>query len=156
VTGFYFEDATAPMPNRPPIVGAAALIERDGSLLLDNRLDPPGWGLVAGQLEDHESLAETLCREVREETGLVVTSYELFGVFSHPSRIVHYADGNIYRVVTVAFMAAVEGFRPLRPSPESRELRFVAREDLSALELVATHRPIIERHLLGGTPPYLD
>jgi ADP-ribose pyrophosphatase YjhB (NUDIX family) len=156
VTGFYFKSATAPTPNRAPIVGAAALIEQEGSLLLDYRLDPPGWALVAGRLEEHESLGETLCREVREETGLVVTSYELFGVFSHPSRVVQYADGNIYRVVTVAFTATVESFGPLRPSAESRELRFVARDELGALELVATHRPIVERYLFDGMPPHLD
>jgi ADP-ribose pyrophosphatase YjhB (NUDIX family) len=104
------------------------LIERDRSLLLDRRLDPPGWALVAGRMEDNESLADALHREVREETGLVVTDYQLFGVFSDPSRIVQYADGNTFQVITVAFTVEVEDFGHLRASAESKDLRFVARE----------------------------
>jgi ADP-ribose pyrophosphatase YjhB (NUDIX family) len=136
--------------------GAAALIEREGSLLLDRRLDPPGWALVAGRMEDHESLADALQREVREETGLVVTDYQPFGVFSHPSRIVQYADGNTSQVITVAFSVEVEDFGHLHRSAESKDLRFVTREDLRLLDLVVTHRPIIDCYLSDGTPPYLD
>ena len=156
MTGFYFKDPSAPKPNRPRFAGAAALIERDGSLLLDRRLDPPGWALVAGRMQDHESLADALLREVREETGLVVTDYQLFGVFSHPSRIVQYADGNTSQVITVAFSVEVEDFGHLHRSAESKDLRFVTREDLRLLDLVVTHRPIIDCYLSDGTPPYLD
>jgi ADP-ribose pyrophosphatase YjhB (NUDIX family) len=156
LAGFYYKDPHAPKPNRPRFAGAAALIERDGSLLLDRRLDPPGWALVAGRMEDRESLADALHREVREETGLVVMSFELFGVFSHPSRIVQYADGNTYQVITVAFIVEVEDFAQLRPSEESKELRFVPRDDLRAVDLVATHRPIIDCYLSTGAAPYLD
>lgn len=156
MAGFYFKDPSAPKPNRPRFAGAAALIERDGLLLLDRRLDPPGWALVAGRLEDDESLVETLYREVCEETGLVVTEYQLFGVFSDPSRIVQYADGNTAQVVTVAFTVKVDDFGPLRPSAESQELRFFERTELLELDLVATHRPIIDCYLSDGTPPYLD
>jgi ADP-ribose pyrophosphatase YjhB (NUDIX family) len=156
LASFYFKDPSAPKPNRPRFAGAAALIERDGSLLLDRRPDPPGWALVAGRMEDHESLADTLRREVREETGLIVTTFQLFGVFSHPSRIVQYADGNTYQVITIAFTVEVQDFGQLRASAESKQLRFVARNDLRALNLAATHRPIVDCYLSGGTPPYLD
>ena len=39
MAGFYFRDPKAPSPNRPRRIGAAALIEYDGSLLLDRRID---------------------------------------------------------------------------------------------------------------------
>ena len=58
---------------------------------------------MAGALEADESIGDALVREVREETGLSVRSVELFGVFSDPSRIVGYDDGNVYRVVAIAF-----------------------------------------------------
>jgi ADP-ribose pyrophosphatase YjhB (NUDIX family) len=156
LAGFYFKDPSAPKPNRGRFTGTAAVIERDGSLLLDRRVDPPGWALVAGRMEDHESLSDALHREVREETGLVGMGYQLFGVFSHPSRIVQYADGNTFQVITVAFTVEVEDFGRIRPSAESKELRFVARDDLRGLDLVATHRPIVDCYLSDGTPPYLD
>ena len=59
-------------------------------------------------------------------------------------------------MITVAFTVEVEDFGHLRPSAESKDLRFVAREDLRALDLVVTHRPIIDCYLPDGSPPYLD
>jgi ADP-ribose pyrophosphatase YjhB (NUDIX family) len=93
---------------------------------------------------------------VLEETGLVVSSYELFGTFSDPSRIVQYADGNTYRFITIAYTVEVESFEGLRVSSESHELRFVRTSDVLDFDLARTHRPIIERLLSNGTPPYLD
>jgi ADP-ribose pyrophosphatase YjhB (NUDIX family) len=154
--GFYFRDANAPHPNRPRRVGVAALIERGDAILLDRRVDPPVWGLVAGAADEDESLPSALAREVAEETGLVVSRFELFGVFSDPSRIVQYADGNTYRVITVAFAVEVRDFGLLHPSPETTELRFVRRDELERLDLAATHRPIIERYLSEETPPFVD
>jgi 8-oxo-dGTP pyrophosphatase MutT (NUDIX family) len=156
VPGFYYLDPAAPQPNRPRSIGVAALIERDGALLLDSRVDPPAWGLIAGSLEAEESIPDGLHREVAEETGLVVSSYELFGTFSHPSRIVQYADGNTFRSITIAVTVAVDDFAPLRPSSETNELRFVPKAELRELDLAATHRPIIDRYLSGGTPPFLE
>jgi hypothetical protein len=71
-------------------------------------------------------------------------------VFSDPSRIVQYADGNVFRVVTVAFTVEVEDFGRLRSSAESERLAFVARDELGAVDLVATHRPIVDRYPSGA------
>jgi 8-oxo-dGTP pyrophosphatase MutT (NUDIX family) len=156
VPGAYYLDPSAPTPNRPRSIGVAALIARDGSLLLDSRVDPPGWGLIAGRLEDDETLAEALVREVAEETGLAVTSYRLFGTFSHPSRIVAYADGNVYSFVTIAYLVDVADTAALRPSDETNELRFFTRDVLPLSETIATHRPIVELWLSGSPPPHLE
>ena len=156
MTGFYFRDPDAPPPNRPRRVGAAALIENDGTLLLDRRVDPPGWALIAGTVDEGESVLDALRREIAEETGLRVASCALFGVFSDPTRIVSYADGNTYRTVTIAFVVQPERFDKLRPSTETEELRFVSKTDVGRYELIATHRPIIELYLSGDTPPFVD
>jgi ADP-ribose pyrophosphatase YjhB (NUDIX family) len=156
VSGFYFRDPDAPTPNRPRRVGAAALIEHDGALLLDRRVDPPGWALVAGTVDEEESVVDALRREVAEETGLRVASHELFGVFSDPSRIVRYSDGNTYRTVTIAFVVRPEPFDELRPGSETRELRFVPRKEVAEYELIATHRPIIDLFLSARTGPHVD
>jgi 8-oxo-dGTP pyrophosphatase MutT (NUDIX family) len=156
MAGFFYKNADAPRPTHPRRLGVAALIERDGSLLLDLRRDPPAWALVAGGMEDTESLTDALCREVAEETSLVVSSYELFGTFSHPERIIRYADGNTYQFITIAYTIDVDDFSALQPSSESQELRFFSKDELRQLDLAATHRPIIDRYLSAGTPPYLD
>jgi ADP-ribose pyrophosphatase YjhB (NUDIX family) len=141
----YYRDPLAPPPNNPRAIGAAALISRDGSLLLDCRADDGTWGLPAGRVEDDETVSQAVEREVREETGLEVDSVELFGVFSDPSRIVEYLDGNVYGVVTIAFRVAAHG-EPVA-SDESRDVRFVPLDDLGSIDLFPTHRPIIEAYL---------
>jgi 8-oxo-dGTP pyrophosphatase MutT (NUDIX family) len=156
MAGFYYKDANAPQPTHPRRIGVAALIERDGALLLDLRRDPPAWAPMAGAIEDTESLTEALRREVAEETGLLVSSHELFGTFSHPERIIRYADGNTYQFITIAYTVGVDDFSTLQPSSESQEHRFFSKEELRQLDLAATHRPIIDRYLSAGTPPYLD
>ena len=132
------------------------LIERDGKLLLERRTDAPLWSLIAGKVEDNESLVEALRREVHEETGLAVTAYGLFGTFSDPTRIVSYPDGNVFRVASVVYSIQVASFEDMRPSAESAELRFFSREELTGLDVPATQRPVLERFLGGGTAPYLD
>ena len=142
----FYRDPSAPAPNQPLRVGGLALIERNGALLLERRADDGTWGLVGGAVEVDESISETVRREVGEETGLAAGPIELFGVFSDPSRIVRYADGNVYRVLALVFRVEVDDGEP-SPSEESLELRFVPPDELDGLELTAAHRPIIERYL---------
>jgi ADP-ribose pyrophosphatase YjhB (NUDIX family) len=156
VVGFYFRDPDPPTPNPPRRVGAAALIEHGNALLLDRRIDPPGWALVAGTVDEDESVLDALRREIREETGLNVGSPTLFGVFSDPSRIVRYSDGNTYRTVTIAFLVKVDHVEALRPSDETAELRFVPKDELGNYEVIATHRPIVDLYLRGEAPPHVD
>lgn len=133
-----------------------ALIERDGSLLMERRVDAPLWSLIAGGVEDTETLADALRREVLEETGLSVVGYDLFGTFSDPTRIIHYADGNVLRMASFVYSVEVASFDGLRASKESEELRFFPREALRALDVPATQRPVLERLLSGDRPPHLD
>ena len=83
---FYYRDPAAPEPNNRRTLSVIALIERDESLLLERRSDAPLWSLIAGMVEDTETLTDALRREVFEETGLTVTNYELFGTFSDPTQ----------------------------------------------------------------------
>lgn len=63
------------------IVGAGAVIERDGQLLLAKRTTQPFkdcWNLPAGHVEADEDPKQAVVREVSEETGLTV---EVLGLF---------------------------------------------------------------------------
>ena len=147
---FFYKDPRAPRPNRPIMVGVMALIECDGRLLLERRSDCGRWGLVGGAVEMDESLEGALCREVREETGLSVSAAELFCVFSDPSKIVAYPDGNVVRVVSFAYRVEVEDFGPLRRGEESTDLRFFSREELPGLDIIETGRPVLKAYFSGA------
>jgi 8-oxo-dGTP diphosphatase len=69
------------------IVVAAAVIERDGRILLTRR--PSGthlegrWEFVGGKVEDGESPEDALVRECREEAGIDVRVRDIMDVTYH-------------------------------------------------------------------------
>jgi ADP-ribose pyrophosphatase YjhB (NUDIX family) len=73
-----------------PIVGAGALVEEGGKLLLLKRSGSPFdgcWGLPGGHVEADENPEDAAAREVKEETGLTVSVTGLAGAFffdDHP------------------------------------------------------------------------
>jgi len=106
-------------------VGAGALIERDGSLLLLQRTQTPFlgcWNLPAGYVEADESPLEAVVRETYEETGLRVEPKGLVDVY-------FFADdprGN--GILIVYECCPVEG--ELRASQEAVNPTFFAVEDI--------------------------
>ena len=60
-----------------------------GSVLLIRRRHPPfegRWALPGGFVEPKETVEEAVIRELKEETGLKPTSFELLGVYSKVGR----------------------------------------------------------------------
>ncbi len=61
-----------------PVSVLVVVYTADGLVLLLERADAPGfWQSVTGSQEAGETLTETAIREVREETGLDATQFEL-------------------------------------------------------------------------------
>lgn len=150
----FYRDPDAPSPNHPRRIGVVAFIERDGALLLERRADFGTWGVPGGALDEDETIEEAIAREVHEETGLTAVSIELLGVFSDPSRIIEYDDGNVYRLLTVAFVVGVGTGEP-RISEESLELRFVPLAQVRDLELGAAQVPVVDAFLDGRARPVI-
>ncbi|MDO8507289.1 MAG: NUDIX hydrolase [bacterium] len=62
----------------PMHFSVGALIEKDGKYLLIERAKPPlGFALVAGHVDEGEEPEVALKREVKEESGLDLESFEL-------------------------------------------------------------------------------
>jgi len=61
-----------------PVSVLVVIHSADGQVLLIERADAPGfWQSVTGSQDANETLVQTAIREVREETGLDATKYEL-------------------------------------------------------------------------------
>ncbi|MBW8348329.1 NUDIX domain-containing protein [Bacillus sp. IITD106] len=144
---FYYQNPNAPFPNKPNHIGIAALIIMDNSILMEYRKDCNRWALIGGALEIDESLIDCLKREVKEETSLNISSYELFGIFSDPSRIIEYPDGNIIRSITIAYIVSVENVTQMEVSDESHFLKFIDKNTLNNIDVVETHKHILNRFL---------
>ncbi len=145
--GRYFcNDPAAPKPNSPTHIGTNVLLEAEGRLLLEKRWDCGQWGLIGGRLRSGERETRGIARELREETGILLPE----SAFTHvcttqDARIAAYRDGTVWRMVIVLFRARLERLPELKPSAESLQLQFFTPEELSALNLVITHRDLILR-----------
>lgn len=143
----------APSPTRLHI-GTAVAIFHEGRVLLDHRRDG-SWGLIGGALELGESLENCARRETVEETGLSLSDFRLLGLFSHPSRIIEYADGEAVQSVTVCF-AATAMSDSVSLSAESRDAGFFSQVELRVLKIVETHRMIVSHLFCPATWPVLQ
>lgn len=90
------------MTSRIVVTGGAIIRDHMGRILLQKRSDYGDWGLPGGGMEPGESIEETMIREVKEETGLDVSSYELASIYTGEKMKYTYPDGN--DVVFVMFL----------------------------------------------------
>lgn len=146
---FYYNDPTAPRPNKPNLIGATVLIEYDKSLLLEHRADSERWAIIGGSLKADESLVDCAIRETREETSINLDKdmLDLFKIYDDPSIIISYPDGNIYRSIMVVYYVKLLEQPNLIVSKESRELRFFSKTELKDIKIVETHIPLLQDYL---------
>jgi dihydroneopterin triphosphate diphosphatase len=108
---------------KQPVSVLVVVYTADLEVLLLDRADFPGyWQSVTGSRDDDESLRDTVIREVREETGLDATRYELTdwqqqNVYDIYPRWRHrYAPGIMHNTEYV-FGLKLPGAMPVRLSP---------------------------------------
>lgn len=85
------------------VVAGAFVIDSDGSLLLQQRIDNAQWGLPGGFMELGENISDAARREVYEETGLLLEHLELFGIYSGPEYDKTFPNGDQVSLVQVLF-----------------------------------------------------
>lgn len=119
------------------VVVAAAVIERDGRFLLTRRqrgVHLEGyWEFPGGKCEPGETHAACLVREIREELGVeAAVGGEVFTTtYAYPDR----------RVELHFLRCGVDG----APAPQlGQEARWVAREELAALEFPPADTELIQ------------
>ena len=80
----YFNDPNPPKANSiVPSVTAIVPNERD-ELLLVHKTDNDLWALPGGGMDVGESMADTVVREVKDETGIDVEVTGVVGIYTNP------------------------------------------------------------------------
>ena len=113
-----------------PIVGVGAIVfDEAGRVLLVERGKPPSqglWSVPGGKLEPHETLAQAVAREVREEAGLIVEVGTLACVLER--------FGPDYHFVLLDYFARPCGGQ-LAAASDARAARFASFDELASLPL---------------------
>ncbi len=129
-----------------PVVAVAAVVLRDGKILLVRRAGEPGrgkWSIPGGVVKLGERLREAVVREVREECGILIEVVDLLDVFEV---IVRDEEGRIrFHYVIVDFLA-----RPLsgqlRASDDALEAAWVDLEEAPRMDITRTLARLLEKH----------
>src|SRR5262245_21447928 len=91
----YIDDPDAPEANSV-VPSVVPIVEDDeGKVLLIHKTDNNLWALPGGGHEIGESIAETVVREVKEETGYDVEVTGISGTYTNPHHVMAYEDGEV-------------------------------------------------------------
>ena len=133
----------------PTVAVGAVVIDRAATpprILLVQRGRPPGvglWTLPGGKVALGEALATAVEREVREETGVVVTCGALVEVIERVIAAEPPATG-LYHYVILDYLATCAGAPPPLAGDDAMAAAWVAWPDLATLPLTTGLMPVIE------------
>ena len=138
-----------------PFVAASAAVFRDGCILLIKREDNGLWAMPGGWTEVGETWAQSVERELREETGLACTAKQLLGVFD--SRL--WGSRSKYHFYNSLWLVEAPDDQDPTAGSETTDVGYFAEHDLPA-ELSPGHSrriPMAFKLARGDLPvPYFD
>lgn len=134
---------------------ALLLLDRDGRLLVCERLKPAGaWQFPQGGVDPGEDLEEALLREVEEEIGLAPGSYEIRQTrggyrYFYPEGVKERKKGNFDGQEQTYFLCQLGAdVPPINLEAHTREFRdykWIAPEEFSATWLPEFKREVYRR-----------
>ncbi|WP_410604026.1 NUDIX hydrolase [Amycolatopsis sp. lyj-90] len=117
----YYNDPNAPKANSIAVAVSAFIQDEEGRILMIRRTDNDLYSIPGGQLELGETLSQAAVREIREETGIECEVTGVVGLYSNPSHVIAYDDGEVRQEFSICFRARkIAG--ALRESSESKEV----------------------------------
>ena len=143
------------MPKREypesPLVGVGAVIVQDDRVLLIRRGQPPllgEWSLPGGVLECGETLREAVAREAQEETGLLVETRDMLGVYERVIR--DDAERVRYHYVLIDYLCQAIG-GDLKAGSDAADVRWFRRDELPALNLAYDAADVVLKGLAASS-----
>lgn len=119
--------------------GVTAVVFDDaGRLLLGKRTDNGQWALIAGVMDPGEQPAETIVREVYEETAVHVVPERVTSVLTQPA--VTYPNGDRCEYVDITFRCRAVGGVARVNDDESLAVGWFALDDLPPIAELVRHR----------------
>lgn len=106
----------------PAVVGIIRNEEND--ILFGQKHNEEIWGLIAGAIEIGETPSEAVCREVLEETGLIVKPERIIGVFGGEKHRFTYSNGHKVEYMTIVFECKAIGGTLNPDNDEMKELKY--------------------------------
>lgn len=151
----YLDDPDAPAPNSMVPAVNVLVTDDNGRILLIRRTDNDLYALPGGAIDLGESLTQAAVRETREETGIDVEVTGLVGIYTNPSHVIAYSDGEVRQECAIVLAA-----RPVSGTPtvssESSEVVWVDPADVADLQMHPSMRRRIEDYVHhGATHPQL-
>jgi 8-oxo-dGTP pyrophosphatase MutT (NUDIX family) len=125
----------------------AVVFDAAGRVLLNERSDNGEWALIAGVMEPGEQPAETIVREVYEETAVHVVPERITSVLTQP--VTTYPNGDRCEFLDITFRCRVVAGEARVNDDESLAVGWFALDDLPPIGDLIRHR--IECALSPGT-----
>lgn len=151
----FYDDPNAPAINS--LVPSVNVVVTDdaGRILMIRRTDNDNWAVPGGAIDLGESLPDAAIRETREETGITCEITGLVGTYTDPRHVLLYtSNGEARQEFSIVLTARPVSGEPT-PSDESREVRWVPREDVAGLPMDRSMRMRIEHYLAGPAHPHI-
>ena len=150
----YIDDPKAPKINSVVPSVVAIVQDDDGRVLMIHRTDNDKWALPGGGHEPGESIAETVVREVKEETGYDVAVEAITGTYTNPRHVMAYDDGEVRQQFSIAFRARLVGGET-QTSTESSEVEWLTPAQIEKLDLHPSMRLRLRHAVSGDERPFI-
>ncbi|MER6514499.1 NUDIX domain-containing protein [Nonomuraea sp. NPDC001636] len=151
----YYDDPDAPTPNSlVPSVNVIVTNVAD-EILMIRRSDNGNWAVPGGAIDLGESIPQAAVRETLEETGITCEITGLVGTYSDPRHVILYtSNGEARQEFSLVLTGRAISGEPT-PSDESREVRWVPRDQITELSMDRSMRMRIEHYLAGTALPHI-
>ncbi len=147
----HFNDPNAPEANSIVVACTVFVADDVDRVLLIRRTDNDLWALPGGAQDFGEFIAETAARETREEAGVDIEVTGIVGIYTNPSHVVEYTDGEVRQQFSICFRARYLAGEPTTSS-ESSEVRWVPRDQLDTLPMHPSMRLRVDHGFTHGEP----
>lgn len=151
----FYDEPAAPAPNSLVPSVNVIVVNDAGDILMIRRTDNDNWAVPGGAIDLGESLPQAAVRETLEETGISCEITGLVGTYTDPRHVILYtSDGEARQEFSIVLTAQPVSGEPT-PSDESREVRWVPRDEVTSLTMDRSMRLRLGHFLDCAAKPHI-